>query len=205
MVRLRTRLAPSIALAVLTLSVCGIVACGRASTDVGSLPPAPPPPPPVALPPTVPPEPPRDTTPIGPIVVCPPDTGTTGPLAALGGYQLALLDGQALPQLVLGSGTPAYGNELDDALLVLRADSTYDMHGDGATNGVGDTTMVQDHGVYSQCGSTLHFYSQTKRLIPLSAQLTGGAISMSLPVQFMDRFENEGDHAPYLLLFTKLP
>ncbi|HLB10525.1 MAG TPA: hypothetical protein VK617_13385, partial [Gemmatimonadaceae bacterium] len=204
MLRLRTHLAPSIAFALLTLVVCGIDACGRASTDVSSLPPPPPPPVAPPPPPTVPPEPPRDTTPIGPIVVCPPDSGITGPLAALGGYQLALLNGQALPQLVLGSGTPAYGNELDDALLVLRPDSTYDMHGDGATNGVGDTTMVQDHGVYSQCGSTLHFYSQTKRLIPLSAQLTGGAISMSLPAPFMDRFENASD-PPYLLLFTTIP
>lgn len=137
--------------------------------------------------------------------VCPADSGTSQPFAALGGYQDSLLNGEPLPQLVRGSGAPAYGNELDDAFLVLRADATYDTHGDGATNGVGDMTMVTDHGLYSQCGSTLHFYSQTHRSIPFSAQITAGAISMSLPAAFMDRFEDEGNHRPYQLLFTKTP
>src|SRR5665811_670925 len=140
MLRFRTRLSPGIAFTLLAIVIVGSAACSGSSTDNGFVPPAPP---------------------IGPIVYCPPDTANSQPLAALGGYQDSLLNGQPLPHLVRGSGTPAYGNELDDAYLVLRADSTYDTHGDGATNGVGDTAMVQDHGMYSQCGSTLHFYSQT--------------------------------------------
>lgn len=184
MLRFRTRLSPGIAFTLLAIVIVGSVACSGSSTDNGFVPPAPP---------------------IGPIVYCPPDTANSQPLAALGGYQDSLLNGEALPHLVRGSGTPAYGNELDDAFLILRADSTYDTHGDGATNGVGDTTMVRDHGVYSQCGSTLHFYSQTHRSIRFSAQLEGGAISMSLPAELMDRFEDEGHHGPYQLLLTKIP
>jgi hypothetical protein len=173
----------NMAVSVLALVVLASAACSGSSTDNGYVPPGPPP--------------------AVPIVFCPPSAGNPIPRAALGAYQDSLLNGTELPHHVYGSGTDPYGNELDDAVLVLSTDSTYYTHGDGVTNGGSDDAMVQDYGVYTQCGSTLHLYSLTHH-VSLSAQLSGGTISISLPAEFMDRFE-PSSHPPYRMFFARTP
>jgi hypothetical protein len=182
MLRIRKRLAPDIAFSLLALVVLASAACSGSATDDGFVPPTPP---------------------VVPIVFCPPDTGSSVPRAALGAYQDSLLNGTDLPHHVHGSGNDPYGNELDDAVLVLSTDSTYYMHGDGVTNGGSDDAMVQDHGVYTQCGSILHLYSLA-HLVPLSAQLSGGVISLALPAEFMDRFELSSS-PPFRMVFARTP
>jgi len=182
MLRIRTHLELAIAFPLLALVVFGSAACSGSSTDNGFVQP----PPPITF------------------AYCPPAAANSQPPVELGEYQDSLLNGTALPHLIRGSGTPAYGNELDDAYLVLHADSTYDTHGDGVTNGVGDMTMVRDHGLYSQCGATLYFYSETHASIVMSGQLAEGTISLSLPAQLMDHFE-VGSHPAYRLFLTKIP